>query len=151
MEEASREVAHDGDGADRTREAARWRDRLPEAGFGLVEALIAFVLLAIGLLAVAGIALSVAAQTQDASYTTDQDQAAQQVLEVTETAGYSSVPVGTKDTTVSVGDFSYQVTRTVSQVNPRTKRVTVEVPGQGDDPDEQMVTHVYDRRTPPSS
>lgn len=124
----------------------------PEAGFGLIEALIAFLILAVGLMAVAGIALSVAAQTRDAAYTTDQDQAAQQVLEIMATADYSSVTAGgTSDTTVSVGGRNYAVTRTVTQVNPRTKRVKVTVPGQGDDPSETMVTYVTQPRTPPSS
>lgn len=121
-----------------------------QAGFGLVEALIAFVILSVGLLAIAGIALSVAAQTHDAAYVTDQDMAAQQVLEVTATSQFSSVPAGTSDTTVSVGGNSYTVTRTVTQVSPRTKKVQVDVPGQPGEADETMVTYLYAPRGLPS-
>lgn len=113
------------------------------AGFGLVEALIAFVILAVGLLAVAGIALSVAAQTQGAASTTAQSLAGQQVLEVTASANFSAVPTGTTDTTVTVGNRSFTVTRTVEQPTPRTKEVTVEVPGSGDQSDEVMVTYLH--------
>lgn len=114
-----------------------------DAGFGLVEALIAFVILAVGLLAVAGIALSVAAQTRGAAATTAQSLAAQQVLEVTATAEYSAVSVGQQDTTVTVGNRTFTVTRTVEQPTPRTKRVIVEVPGSRDQSDETMITYLH--------
>lgn len=118
-----------------------------QAGFGLVEALIAFIILSVGLLAIGGIALSVAAQTRDAAYVTDQDLAAQQVLEVTATSDFSSVPTGTSDTTVSVGQNSYTVTRTVTQVTPRTKEIQVDVPGQPGEAEETMVTYLYDAQS----
>lgn len=122
-----------------------------DAGFGLVEALIAFVILAVGLMAVAGIALSVAAQTHGAASTTAQSLAGQQVLEVTVTSDFSAVAVGSKDTTISVGDRSYTVTRTVEQPNPRTKKVTVVVPGTSDQPDETMLTYMHQSLSAPSA
>lgn len=122
-----------------------------DAGFGLVEALIAFVILAVGLMAVAGIALSVAAQTQGAASTTAQSLAAQQVLEVTATAPFGSVPATTTDTTVTVGNRTFTVTRTVEQPTSRTKKVTVEVPGSGDQGGEIMITYMHQSTSPPMS
>lgn len=113
-----------------------------DAGFGLVEALIAFVILAVGLMAVAGIALSVAAQTRGAASTTARSLAGQQVLEVTASASYSSVPAGTKDTTITVGNRSFTVTRTVEQTSSTTKKVTVEVPDSEDQSTDTMVTYL---------
>lgn len=121
-----------------------------EGGFGLVEALVAFVVLAVGLLAVAGIALSVAAQTRDAAFVTDRDLAAHQVLEVAATAGYARLSPGTKDTTVTVGTTVYTVTRTVEQASPRTRKVTVQIPGRGDEGGEIMTTFLHAPRALPS-
>ena len=115
----------------------------PEAGFGLVEVLIAAVVLAVGLLAVAGIALGVAAQTQGAALATDQALAGQQVLEVSVVGGYAALPTGTKDTTVALGDAGYRVTRTVTQVGTRLKRVEVRMPGRGASPEESMMTYLH--------
>lgn len=118
--------------------------RRSEGGFGLVEALIAFVILAVGLLAIGGIALSVAAQTRDAAVTTDQNLAAQQVLEITATSSFTAVPTGTKDTTISVGGDDYTVTRTVTQTSAGAKKITVQVPGNGIEEDEKLVTYLHD-------
>lgn len=123
----------------------------PEAGFGLIEALIAAVILAVGLLAIAGIALGVASQTQSAAFTTDQDLAGQQVLEVTSVGGYAAVPTGTKDTTLTIGTDSVTVTRTVTQVAAGVKRVEVQVPGRGQRPPDTMMTYLHQPRMPPAS
>ena len=123
----------------------------PEAGFGLVEALIAAVILAVGLLAIAGIALGVASQTQSAAYTTDQDMAGQQVLEVTSVGGYGAVPSGTKDTTVTIGSSSFTVTRVVTQVASGVKRVEVQMPGRGQRPPDTMMTYLHLEKSPPPS
>jgi Tfp pilus assembly protein PilV len=122
-----------------------------DAGFGLVEALIAFVILAVGLLAVAGIALSVAAQTRGAASTTAQSLAGQQVLEVTATSDFGAVAVGTKDTSVTVGNRTFTVTRTVDQPSARTKKITVQVPGSGDQSDEAMITYMHQSLGAPSA
>lgn len=135
----------------RPEEASGRRGLAGDAGFGLVEALIAFVILAVGLLAVAGIALSVAAQTQGAASTTARSLAGQQVLEVTATSDFDAVPVGSKDTTISVGDRSLTVTRTVDQPTPRTKKVTVVIPGTGDESDETMITYMHQSLDAPSA
>lgn len=138
-------------GAERTASGRGPTPDDPEAGFGLVEALIAAVILAVGLLAIAGIALGVASQTQSAAYTTDQDMAGQQVLEVTSVGGYTSVPTGSKDTTVVVGNSSFTVTRTVTQVAAGVKRVEVQVPGRGQRPPDTMMTYLHQPRMPPAS
>lgn len=120
-----------------------------QGGFGLVEALIAFVILAVGLLAIAGIALSVAAQTQGAAGTTARSLAGQQVLEVTASAGYGGVAVGTTDTTIAVGNRTFTVTRTVEQPTIGTKKVTVQVPDGGDASYETMVTYLSQPQNAP--
>ncbi|MFW6193739.1 MAG: type IV pilus modification PilV family protein [Gemmatimonadota bacterium] len=119
------------------------------AGFGLVEALIAFVILAVGLLAVAGIALSVAAQTRGAASTTAQSLAGQQVLEVTATSDYGDVPVGEKDTTVTVGNRSYTITRVVEQPSVGTKKVTVQIPGDSEQSSDVMITYIHQQSSAP--
>lgn len=102
-----------------------------EAGFGLVEALIAAILLSVGLLAVGGIALSVASQTRSAAIRTDQTLAGQQVLEATLSQSYADIGSGQQDTTVTVGGRTYQVTRAVTNAGTGMKEVEVVVSGEG--------------------
>ncbi len=102
-----------------------------EAGFGLVEALIAAILLAVGLLAVGGIAVYVAGQTRSAAIRTDQTMAGQQVLEITVSQPYADIGSGASDTTVTVGDRDYQVTRNVTAAGGSMKEVEVIVAGAG--------------------
>lgn len=119
-----------------------------EDGFGLVEALIAFVLLAVGMLAIAGIALSTAAQTRAASDVTQQALASQQAMEVWLTTPFSEVPSGTKDTTVSVAGRDFTVTRDVSVIGPRAKEITVSVGGEGGEDQRTLVSRLRAARTP---
>lgn len=104
--------------------------RGPEAGFGLVEALIAAVLLSVGLLAVGGMALYVANQTRSAAIRTDQTMAGQQVLEAMVNKAYADIGSGASDTTVTVGSRDYDITRSVS-AGFNLKEVEVEVSGFG--------------------
>lgn len=104
--------------------------REAEAGFGLVEALIAAVLLSVGLLAVGGIALYVASQTRSAAIRTDQTMAGQQVLEATVNKAYADIGSGASDTTVTVGSRDYDITRSVS-AGFNMKEIEVEVAGFG--------------------
>lgn len=119
-----------------------------EGGFGLVEALIAFVLLAVGMLAIAGIALSTAAQTRSASDVTQQALASQQAMEVWLTTPFSEVPTGGKDTTVSVAGRDYTVRRVVSVIGPRVKEIEVSVPGEGSEAQRTLVSRLRQARTP---
>lgn len=108
-----------------------------EAGLGLIEVLIALTIFAIGMLAVAGISLSVGAQTNWAMWQTDQSLAAQQVLEGVQREGYAAASSGVD--TVTVGNRTYEVARTVTQVAPRVKEVSVTV----------ATTREWDRGVPP--
>lgn len=126
------------------------RSRLDsESGFGLVEALIALIILAVGLLAVAGIALSVSAQARAGVNTTGQVLAGQQVLEDMVQAGYGNVP--TTDTTVTVGNRTFTVSRSVTAAGTRWQEIQVEVEGIGERPPETFVTRLHAPRTPPTS
>lgn len=105
--------------------------REAEAGFGLVEALIAAVLLSVGLLAVGGIALYVASQTRSAAVRTAQTMAGQQVLEATVNQAYADIGTGASDTTVTVSGRDYAVTRSVTSAGINIKQVEIQVSGHG--------------------
>lgn len=123
-----------------------------EAGLGLIEVLIALTIFAIGMLAVAGISLSVGAQTNWSVWQTDQSLAAQQVLERVQREGYGAASSGTE--TVTVGNRSYTASRTVTQVSPRVKEVSVTVSTTRDwdkgVPPRTFVTRLYEPRPLPS-
>lgn len=114
-------------GSARERPGARVGD---EAGFGLVEVLVALTILAVGLLAVAGLTWSVARQTRQAAIRTEQTLAAQQVLEAMTARGYAGLAVGTSDTSLLVGEHEYAVTRRVTAEGARLKRLAATVAGR---------------------
>lgn len=120
-----------------------------EDGFGLVEALVALIILAVGLLAIAGIALSVSAQARAGVNTTGQVLAGQQVLEAMVQAGYGSVPTG--DTTVTVGNRTFTVGRSITATGTRWQEIEVRVEGIGDQPAETLMTRLHAPRSPPTS
>lgn len=122
-----------------------------EEGFGLVEALVALVILSIGLLALAGLTLAVAQQTSRASAETDQALAAQQVLEVMIDAGYGTYANGSTDTTVTVGDRTITVTRNVSSAGSSVQEIEIVVPATGQASQATFTTRVHRKRTLPSS
>lgn len=101
-----------------------------EAGFGLAEALVAIMVMAVGLLAVAGITLAVAQQSRASSYTTEQTMVGQEMLEFQLDQGYAGLTPGTSDTAVQVDSRTYDVEVTVSDVGPRTRRVDLSIAGQ---------------------
>lgn len=119
-----------------------------EEGFGLVEALIAFVLLAVGMLAIAGLALSTAAQTRTASDVTQQALATQQAMEIWTTTPYSEMPTGTRDTTITLAGREFTVTRDVRQLDPRVKEIEASVEGAGTQDQRTIVSRLHDARTP---
>lgn len=117
------------------RDEARRPENLPggpagEAGFGLAEAMVAIMVMAVGLLAVAGITLAVAQQSRASSYTTEQTMVGQEMLEFQLDQGYAGLTPGTSDTAVQVDSRTYDVEVTVSDVGPRTRRVDLSISGQ---------------------
>lgn len=119
-----------------------------EAGIGLVEVLIAVTILAVGLLSIAGISLSVGAQTRWSSWQTDQALAGQSVLERVHREGYAAASSGTD--TVMIGDRLYTVNRQVTQVSSRVKEVKVTVSAVGDVQPRSFVTRLHEARQLPA-
>lgn len=124
-------------------ETGSWTD---DSGMGLVEVLIALVILSFGLLSVAGISLSVGAQTRWATWETDQSLVAQEVLERVQSEGYESAANGTE--TVSIGNREYDVTREVEDVANRVKEVRVSI-SSTHAAERVFVTRVYKPRPLP--
>ncbi len=120
-----------------------------ETGFGLVEALIALIILSVGLLAIAGIALSVSAQTRAGVDTTAQVMAGQQVLEAMVQQGYGNVSTG--DTTVAVGSRTFTVSRSITASGARWQEVEARVEATGDQSAQRLTTRLHARRAPPTS
>lgn len=100
-----------------------------EDGFGLVETLIAFTILVIGLLAVSGLTLASATQARLADRWSDIATAGQLTIETVQFRGYNSATNGTD--TVSVGGRDYPVTLTVTDLSTRVREVQVVVEGSG--------------------
>lgn len=121
-----------------------------ERGIGLIEVMIALIILSIGLLSLAGIAMSVGAQTRLSTWQTDQALAAQEVLEAYQRAGYGTATDGTR--TVEIGNRTYTVATTVTDVAPRVKEVeaTVSHASRGDISPRTFTTRLYMPRPLPS-
>lgn len=117
-----------------------------EGGFGLVEALVSAVILSVGLLAVGGLALSVAGQTRLASIRTGQAMAGQQVLEDLVTRDYPAIVAVGGDTTVTVGGRTYTVGRAVTEISAGYARVEIAVEGAGALGPDTVVTFVHEQR-----
>lgn len=117
-----------------------------EAGFGLVEALVSAVILSVGLLAVGGIALSVATQTRSAAVRTDQALAGQQVLEDMVTRDFQTILSMTGDTTLTVGGRTYTVGRSVTEISAVYAKIEIVVEGADRLGPDTVVTFVHDRR-----
>lgn len=108
--------------------------RAVQGGFSLVEVLVAVVILAVGLLAVAGISSGVASLTHRSTVETEQTVAAQQMLEkmVSDTFGHYPRGAGAiADTTLTVAGHDYTVTREVFSVSDRVDSLRVIVEGKG--------------------
>lgn len=105
---------------------ARLRDRLAdEAGFGLVEVVVAVVISAVGLVGMAGLAVAVAAHTDLAGTQTDQALAAQEVLERIQELPYGAI--ANRTDTVAHGGRRYTLNSTVTVVRTGLKEVQVDV------------------------
>lgn len=99
-----------------------------QGGFSLVEVLVAVVILAVGLLAVAGISSGVASLTHRSTVETEQTVAAQQVLEQMIGAGFGAA--APPDTTITVAGHDYMVTGEVIPVTSRIEGLRVVVEGR---------------------
>lgn len=120
---------------------------LRHAGIGLVEVLIALAILSVGLLSIAGIAMSVGAQTRLSTWQTDQALAAQVVLERVHNAGYDAATDGTD--TVYIGSKRYIANRSVTVVEARVKEVRVTVSSQYDVVPRAFTTRLHQARQLP--
>lgn len=108
------------------------RKRGGDAGFGLVEAIVAILVFGVGLLAVAGMTLSVAGQSRASTYSTEQTMTAQELLEYHLDKGYAGLTTGTSDTTVVMDSRSYDVQIVVTDQGPRARKVELTVSGHED-------------------
>jgi len=109
-----------------------------ESGFGIVEAIVAIVVLSVGLLGLAGLTLAAGRQADISSSRTARQLAAEQVLERLRDQGYDGLAdetgAGPSDTTVSVAGRTLTVTTEVTQEAPGLRRIRVEVPESGRSP-----------------
>jgi hypothetical protein len=128
-----------------TRAAANLRS---EDGFGIVETLIAFTILVIGLLAVSGLTLASSAQARIADRWSDMATAGQLTIETVQFRGYDSATNRTD--TVSVGGRDYPVTLTVTDVSSRVREVQAVVDGTGPASVRTFTARVYRPRSLPS-
>ena len=128
--------------------AARLRSDLrDERGFGLVETMIAFTILVIGLLAVSGLTLASAAQARIADRRSDVATAGQIMIETLQLQGFDSA-VNRVDT-VSVGGKDYPVSLAVTSISSRVREVQAVVDGSGPAAARTFTTRVYRPRSLP--
>lgn len=120
-----------------------------EDGFGLIEAMIAITVFAIGLIALAGMTLTVAGQSRAATYTTEQTIVAQDLLESEISDGYGGLAPGTRDTTVVLDERTYSARIVIEDVGPRARRVRVGVSGFEDTEPATLASLVHEPRSVP--
>jgi Tfp pilus assembly protein PilV len=131
------------------RAAERVRERIhSEAGFGLVEALIAAIILAFGLLAVAGLSMTTAGHERLARWQTDQAMAAQLALAQAYRRDFDSLSSGSAD--IDVGEQTYRITLTVTDISARVKQVDATVSAVGPLDSKTFSTRLYAPRQLPS-
>lgn len=125
--------------------AARWE--FGEAGVTLIELLVAIVILAVGLLAVAGMTGAVATQTRMGGSVTGQTAAAQEVLEDVQAMDFADVQSGTRQ--VTVGSHTYTVDSQVNALRTNLKEVVAVVEGTRELPPDTFRTLVARMDPPP--
>lgn len=106
-----------------------------DRGMSLVETVLALLILGIGLLAVAGMTLSVGTQTRQAGLYTDQTLVAQEELSRAAARGWGGVSLGTSVDTVRRNGRDWTVTEEVTSVSDRLREVSVTVGGVSEVPD----------------
>ena len=97
-------------------------------GFGLLEVLVAITVLAIGLLAAAGLSSSTTRLVTSASVLADQTAAAEEVFEGLHEAGYAAAASGSD--TVTIGEARYAVEIAVTDLSPSAKEIVLSVSGR---------------------
>ncbi len=112
-----------------------------EAGFGLVEALLAAIILAFGLLAVAGLSMTTAGHERLARWQSDQAMAAQLALAQAYRQDFDSLSSGLTD--IDVGEHTYRITLTVTDISARVKQVDAAVSGVGPLDSKTFSTRLY--------
>lgn len=119
----------------RTRETRRHRpsdgrrESRREAGFGLVEVLVAVVLLAVGVAGVAALTLGVARHSRRSAAETGRTLAAQQVLDSIRRAGFGAAEDG--GATLALDGRTWRASWAVSRTSADLKRVDVRVAEPG--------------------
>ena len=129
----------------------QFRESLRDSsGLGLIEVLVAMIILSVGMMAIAGISLQVGTQNTLSTSQTDQSLAAQQVMESLQRAGYAAATSGVD--TVSVGNRQYVVTRAVTTPNSRVKLVQLTVTSRNGIASPRVYTsRIYETRQLPAA
>lgn len=118
-----------------------------ESGFGLVEAMVAIIILAVGLVSVAGMSFGTMSLIRDSSALTDQTMAGHLALENVQRAGFAAAVTGVDTITINYQD--HIVALTVTTVTATMKEVTAVVPGSGSASLRTFVTRIGDARPTP--
>lgn len=133
------------DTSDESQPEVAGRGPAGEAGMTLVEVLIALVILAVGLLAIAGMSGAVAMQTRMGGSVTGQTVAGQEVLESLQMKGYDdpALDLGSHSSrTVRVNSYTYTVGYSVTQEATDLKKVTAVIEKTRELPTDTMRTLV---------
>lgn len=107
----------------------RWPHDRRESGFGLVEVLIAVVLLSVGVMGVAALTLGVARQSRRSARETGRTLAAQQVLDSIRRAGFGAAEDGRS--TLAPDGRVWRASWAVRELSSDLKRVDVRIAGPG--------------------
>jgi len=96
-----------------------------EAGFGLIELVLAVLVSSVGVVAAANVSLGIGSQARLARWDTDRSVVARNILEDLGQAGYASAV--SRQVVVVLGPRQYQVTQTVTSPAPRLKHIRLAV------------------------
>lgn len=116
------------------------------SGFSLVELVVAVIILAVGVLGLAGTTAFVVRQVAHADVVTERSAAFQTVIEDLRATPWSTITPGSR----TVGAFSVAWTFVDSTIHTKTVEVVTAGPGMGRDSEEGMprlMTNVYDTFT----
>lgn len=111
------------------------------AGFGLIEVLVALVVLSAGLLGAAALSTAVERQRRLAARETGRTLVAQQVLDSLRQAGFAAARDG--GTTLSLAGRRWPVSWSVEAVSSRLKAVEVRVEGRAGDAPLSFATRLH--------
>lgn len=132
---------------DRTDPGSVRRTIADESGFGLVEAMVAIIILAVGLIGVAGVSFGTISLIRTSSALTDQTVAGHLALENVQRAGYAAAASGVDTVTINYADHIVAIT--VTNVTTTMKEVTAVVPGSGSPGLRTFVTRIGNDRPVP--